>query len=296
MFIKIIFKLEDYFNENPFTFTYGLGRTFLALSTLSIFLFNDISILYSEEALNVISNSNLLINEFNFFGIFGFSNLKFAQLISIGVFLFVISGYFPQISGILHFWVSFSFNNSALLLDGGEQIASIFTLLLLPICLLDKRINHWYKPIDQSLIAKVIGHFFFGLISLQTSYIYLNTAIEKLYRISEWKEGTAIYYVFNNPMFGVPNFVQNSLKFITSTKYVLFFTWSVILSHLILSYVLLLKRESKKKAIFAGIFLHGGIAIFMGLYSFSLAMFGVLILYLLPFNSFKNFKIYGKFK
>jgi len=293
-FNEVVLRFENRFKENPYTITYGFGRTLLALSTLSVFLFNDISILYNEQALDVISNSDLFVNKINFFGIFGYSNLLIAQLISIFIFLLVISGYLPQITGILHFWVCFSFNNSAILLDGGEQVASIFTLLILPICILDNRLNHWEKSVNQNIISKVFGHFIFAVISIQASYLYLNTAIEKLYRLPEWKEGTALYYVFNNPMFGVPDFVQNSLSFLTHSKFVLILTWSVILSHLFLSYVLLLKRKNKKYAIYAGFFLHGGIALFMGLYSFSLAMFGVLVLYLLPFDYFKKCKFYEK--
>jgi antimicrobial peptide system SdpB family protein len=293
-YTNLILKIENRFYKNPFSITYGLGRTLIALSTLSVFLFNDISILYSEDALNVISRSDLLINKINFFGIFGYSNLIYAQLIGILIFVLVISGYMPQITGLLHFWVCFSFNNSAILLDGGEQIASIFTFLILPICLLDNRLNHWHKPKKRNIFFNVIGHLFFAIISLQTSFIYLNAAVEKLYRISEWKDGTALFYIFSNPMFGLPDFVQNALNFISQSKYILFLTWSVVLSHLLISYVLLLKRENKINIIFVGFFLHSGIAVLMGLYSFSLVMIGILVLYLVPFDYFEKIKKYGK--
>lgn len=285
---KYIVAFEKNFIEDPFTSTYGLGRSLIAFSTLLVFVFNDISILFNEEALNVISNSELFINKVNFFGLFGFSNLIYAQIITIIILLSVISGYLPQITGLLHFWVCVSLNNSAILLDGGEQIASIFTFLIIPICVFDNRINHWSSTKEQHIISKFIAHIFFKIIALQAAYIYLNTAIEKLYRIPEWKEGTALYYVFNNPMFGLPNSIQDLLSFITNSKLIFILTWSIVLSHLFLSYALFLPRKKKKYFIFAGIFLHGCIAIFMGLYSFSFAMFGVLVLYLLPFNYYKK--------
>lgn len=279
---------ENYLSENPFTSTYGLGRSLLALSTLSVFIFNDISILFDQDALNVISNSELFIHKINFFGLFGYSNLLSAQIISILIFISVISGYLPQITGLLHFWVCISLNNSAILLDGGEQITTIFTLLIIPICLLDNRLNHWFVVKKQHIISKFIAHLFFKIIALQTAFIYLNTAIEKLYRIPEWKEGTALFYIFNNPMFGVQDSVQQLFSFLTSSKFIFIITWGVVLSHLFLSYALFLSREKKVHFMIAGIFLHGGIAFFMGLYSFSFAMFGVLVLYLLPFNFLKK--------
>lgn len=287
-----VVTFENNFSKNPFSLTYGLGRSLIALSTLLVFIFNDISILYDEEALNVISNSELFINKINFFGLFGYSNLIYAQILTIIVLLSVISGYLPQLTGLLHFWVCFSFNNSAILLDGGEQVASIFTFLLIPICVFDNRINHWSVTKKANIISKFIAHLFFKIIALQAAYLYLNTAIEKLYRIPEWREGTALFYVFNNPMFGLQDTVQNLLSFITNSKFIFVLTWSIILSHLLLSYALFLSRKKKKYFIFAGLFLHGGIAIFMGLYSFSFAMFGVLVLYLLPFDYYKKAKSY----
>src|SRR5690554_6444821 len=90
-----VVTFEKNFSKNPFSLTYGLGRSLIALSTLLVFIFNDISILYDEEALNVISNSELFINKINFFGLFGYSNLIYAQILTIIVLLSVISGYLP---------------------------------------------------------------------------------------------------------------------------------------------------------------------------------------------------------
>lgn len=288
-----ISKFEDSCSNNPYTITYGVGRSLIALSTLSIFIFNDIKLLFNAKALEVTSNSNLIFNKCNFFGLIGYDNLFIAQLISILILLSVISGYIPQITSIFHCWITLSFYNSAILLDGGEQIASIFSLLLLPICILDKRLNHWYKPLEQSKISKVIGHLAFKIISFQTAFIYLNTAIEKIYLTPEWTSGTAMYYIINNQMFGFTDFMQNILRNITSSKLVFFITWFVLISHLALSYVLFLKRKDKKHFLIAGIFLHASIAIFMGLYSFSIVMLGILVLYLLPYD---NFKITKKWK
>ena len=169
--------------KNPFTTTYGLGRSFLALSLITVFLFNDIAYLFNEDALNVIANSNFFHNKINLFGIIGFDNLIYAKTLSIVILLLVISGYFPQLTGLLHFWVTYSFHNAAILLDGGEQIAVIYSCLILPLTLFDRRINHWHQAKNQNSTSRLVGHLTFFLIGLQTAYLYLNTAVEKLYKL-----------------------------------------------------------------------------------------------------------------
>lgn len=288
---KFTDKIDGAINENPYTKVYGLARSIIALSTLSIFLFNDLDYLYNEEALNVLSSSEFIFNKINLFGILTYENLLISKIISIIILLFVISGYFPRVSGILHFWIVYSFHNSCILLDGGDQIATILTFLIIPLSIFDNRKNHWYSEEIQNGYSKLIGHITFKIISIQVSFIYLNTAIEKLYKLSEWKDGTAIYYIFSNSYFGLNNFFLNLLSPIINSKFVFIITWWVVLSHLILSYILLLERKKKINYIVIGFIFHLGIAVFMGLYSFGFTMIGALILYILPFNYLNKWKI-----
>lgn len=190
----------------------------------------------------------------------------------------------------------YSFHNSAVLLDGGEQIATIFTFLFIPLTFFDNRKNHWHIACKQSNNSKLIGHLTFTCISIQTAFIYLNTAIEKIYRLDDWQNGTALYYVFKNSYFGLNSNINSLISPITDTKFIFFITWWVILSHLILSYILLLKRKDKLFYLKFGIIFHGSIAIFIGLYSFSIVMIGVLVLYIIPFEyNFQNTELWKKF-
>jgi antimicrobial peptide system SdpB family protein len=281
---NIIKFIENKTSENPFSRTYGIGRSLLALSTLSVFLFNDIEYLFDKKGLEVLSSSEIFISKINLFGIIGYENLLIGKILAIVILFSVISGYYPKITGILHFWLMYSFHNSCLILDGGDQIATIFSFMIIPITLLDKRKNHWHDIKLQSTYSKLLGHLFFKLIALQASFIYLNTAIEKLYNLNEWKNGTAMYYIVKSEFFGVNDFFSPIFDFIVNSRTVFFLTWWIIISHLLLSYLLFLSRTKKANYIILGLFFHGGIAVFMGLYSFSLSMFGILVLYLLPFN------------
>ena len=109
---KINLWIENKASNNPYTKVYGIGRTFIAFSTLTVFLFNDIDYLFNKKAIDVISNSEFFHNKINFFGILGADNLIISKIIAIIILLVVISGYIPQITGILHFWITYSFNNS----------------------------------------------------------------------------------------------------------------------------------------------------------------------------------------
>jgi len=48
-----------------------------------------------------------------------------------------------MITGALHWYVAYSFINSATVIDGGDHIASILAFLLLPVTLTDTRKWHW---------------------------------------------------------------------------------------------------------------------------------------------------------
>ena len=60
--------------------------------------------------------------------------------------LLVLSGYYPRFTGVLHWLISSSVFQAANLVEGGDQITAILTLLLVPVTLLDPRRNHWQQP------------------------------------------------------------------------------------------------------------------------------------------------------
>jgi len=99
--------------------------------------------------------------------------LVLMKWLAILVLLFVIIGYFQKIACLLHWWVSFSFLYSATIIDGGDQIASILTFLLIPICFLDNRKNHWNLKIPLLIVFyHGIFSFFFPIRAALLLYLY----------------------------------------------------------------------------------------------------------------------------
>ncbi|VAW11738.1 hypothetical protein MNBD_BACTEROID03-214 [hydrothermal vent metagenome] len=280
-------------NVNPFTWVYGLGRSLIAIALLSSFIFTDVYLMFESHILNSLDQSNLLYNRINLFVLIGYDNLIWSKVAVIAILSLVISGYFPRITGLLHFWVFHSFHNACLYLDGGDQIGTILTALLVPITLLDSRVNHWSAPIIKTKsFTMFLGRFFFTIIAVQMAFIYFHTAVEKIYKLEEWTNGTAMYYILQGKYFGLSDFFVNLIKPFIGSKAVFFLTWWVMLSHLALAFALFLKRENKLVFFYVGLSLHAGIAILMGLYSFSLVMIGGITLYFLPFNlNLKPWKI-----
>lgn len=134
-------------NYVPYTNVIGLARSILALGTMLTLLLNSTDHLFSRTEKGVFFNPLLNIdifsvNKFNFFLLIGNENIYIMKYIAISILLLVVSGYFIKITAILHWWICCSFMLSSSILDGGDQIASILSLLILPICLTDNRKNH----------------------------------------------------------------------------------------------------------------------------------------------------------
>ena len=265
------------------TNTYGLARTVLALGLLITLLFNSTDALFRPGLLDSLATAKASITRYS---IFNLISLEAARWISIGVLLLVISGFYPRITGVLHWWVSFSFNVTAMVVDGGDQITSILTLLLIPITLADKRRNHWQSDQDFSQnpflrMNAVLGYFF---IRLQMAVLYFHAGIGKL-EVTEWVDGTALYYWFTDPQIGMPEWLNSFMYYpLTNAYFITFLTWGIMIFEIALAAALVMPSKYWKNLLYFGIAFHFMIVIFHGLVSFFFAMLGGLILYLAPLH------------
>jgi antimicrobial peptide system SdpB family protein len=283
-------------NKVPFTNAYGLARSILALGTLLTLVLNPSAALFVSK--NFTINHNFILAEWNMFYLLGFENLIYAKALAIVLLLLVISGYVPQVSGVLHWWVSYSFFNAAVIVDGGDQITSVITLLLIPVTLCDPRMNHWHEPKPGNSIRNFTGMLFLFLIQIQVCILYFNAGIAK-FAVAEWADGTAMYYWISHNTFGSAGLLRRlMLPVIRNPLLVLLLTWSSILVELLLFAGIFLRQKQKMLLLRAGIIFHLLIFIFLGLGSFFFAMTGALILYLYPYYAtvaipFFHFKLSG---
>jgi antimicrobial peptide system SdpB family protein len=161
---------------------------------------------------------------------------------------------------------------------------------MLPLTLTDSRRWHWsaqavsLATTTQENVRRLVALASMVVIRVQVSGIYFHAAVGKL-KVAEWQDGTAMYYWFGHPVFGVnPHFRWLIDMAMSTPAVVTAVTWGSIVLELFLCMGLLAVRRARTVLLVGGIAFHAGILLFMGLFTFSITMFAALILYLRPWD------------
>lgn len=259
----------------------GFSRSLLAAGTLLTLLFNDLNLLIPGNYLQSLDMGSLKFR-YNFFLLFSTSHIAIMQVIGILLLLVIISGHFLQLSSLLHFWITASFYVLNPVKVGGDNINTILTLLLIPVCLFDSRKNHWHVPIESTKFNQSMQDIFLIIIKLQVAYIYFDSLYDKLH-VKEWLNGMMIYYWFNHHFFGLhPKLLSLVNPLLRTVPVLIFIAWSVILLEAILMAGFILPKRARFTALYVGIIFHLLIMLVHGFASFFFAMSSALLLYLYP--------------
>lgn len=280
-------RLGDWASEaarhEPWSNVYGLARTILALGTALSLAVNPWSNFFRPAAGVMdfpVCDGPRLISIFCVLR----SRLDLARLLAVAILLVVASGWRPRFTAIPHFWISYSFMSTAIGIDGGDQITSILTLLLLPIALTDRRRWHWSASRSASdatdIYRRLVALSAFVVIRVQVAVVYFHAAVGK-FAVAEWQDGTALYYWMTDPTVGVAPSILPLVRAITSRPVpVVVMTWGAILTELTIFMALVMPAFARKYVLLLGIAFHAAIGLAFGLISFSMAMIAALILYL----------------
>ncbi len=271
--------------STPFTDVYGLARTLLAVSTASTLLFSQSTSLFCP----VSGHAKVPICEkyarLGFFCFVSSDKLEAARWGCFALLLLVASGWRPRATGILHAWLAYSLQANAVLVEGGDQLASILSILLVPVTLSDSRKWHWSADCLASdfsaVMRRAVATSALWMVRIQVSVVYLEASVGKL-MVAEWVDGTAVYYWLNDPTFGAPGWLRPVLRPLLTSSGVAVVTWGVILIELFLAASLVMRKRFWPWMLCLGVTLHASIALLHGLVSFSIIMTGALILYLRP--------------
>lgn len=284
---------------SPFTNVYGLARSLLALGTLVTLLFNDINTLFKPVAgVTEYPYCSTGINSISVFCIASNTYLSEIKIVTIILLIIIMSGWRPRITGLIHWWIAFSVQNSMTTLDGGDQVTAVLTFLLIPMTLVDERKWHWEKDcsIEKNRdIAVALGWASIFVIQFQIAILYLHSSIAKL-TTSEWVNGTAVYYFLNDPLFGLSPIIKPLIQPITESWLVVIPTWGTIILQFLLFCGLFSNSKTKKILFVLAITMHEIFALMLGLVSFSIAMSAALILFLLPINAHFKYKFKFNFQ
>lgn len=269
---------------SPWSNVYGAARTFLALGTLGTLLFSSTSTLF-RPALGVppapyctgtgVVSPFCLVPE---------GQLELARWFSIAVLIVVASGWRPRWTAIPHWWVAFGFWTTTTIPDGGDQIAALLSLVLLPVALTDPRRWHWGRapgPRADELVPRIVALSALLMVRVQVAGIYLQAAMAKP-AVEEWADGTAVFYWMTDPAFGLPGWAEPLLSPIITSRAVVLITFGSMLLELVLFMALTMPRRWWPPLLAAGLAFHTGIGLLMGLPSFTFSMAAALVLYLRP--------------
>lgn len=265
--------------------SYGLARSLLAIGTAGTLVFTTPDVLFHP----VVATPRAP----HCFGAAGISvfcvvsepwSLQAARWVAVSLLILVATGWRPRLTAVPHWWISFSLQNSASIIDGGDQVTAVVTLLLLPLALSDPRRWHWSivreEPPSSGLkVCGVVGR---CMILLQVAGLYFHAAVAKM-GVSQWANGTAIYYWFTDPTYAPPPWLAGPMQTIVMSSIgVVLVTWAVLMLELALALALAFPVSVRKVLLVLGIGFHAAIAVAMGLLSFALAMIAALLIYLAP--------------
>jgi antimicrobial peptide system SdpB family protein len=291
--------------RRPHTNVYGLARTLLALGTLGTLLFTDTYDLF-RPAVGIPTYPNCPgIARGSLFCLAGREKLEAAHWIAVAALLVVASGWRPRLTGVLHWYVAGSLFASGLMVDGGDQVTAVLTLLLVPVTLTDGRRWHWEAPAGPArgadgllptaaAAAQLVALSSLLMIRVQMAGIYLQAAVSKT-KVAEWRDGTAIYYWFTDPWFGLADPVKGwAMPLLATGVVVAAATWGAIMLEIFLFAGLIAERPYRRVLLRLGIAFHAAIALVHGLLSFVLGMWAGLVLYLRPVDEeFAGLRAWG---
>lgn len=256
----------------------GVGRSLLAASTFFSLALNDPRELFQPFGEQVPYWSA----QFSLFRVL--PDLQLARALACAALILVVIGYRPRITAVVHWYVTFSYAQSSFIAEGGDSLASILCLMLIPVLMFDGRKFHWTDEttdaISPSGWAEAITSVTYQVIRVQMCIVYLQASVGKMVK-PEWASGTAIYYWLQHPVFGPPApFSETILWFLDRPLLSFLITWGVMLLELALASGLVIERRYRTGLFWLGIGFHFAIFLVHGLGTFGLAMGGALVLYL----------------
>ncbi len=255
------------------TFWFASGRSLLAFAQLTFLLTTPFISFIVPVGANTSAKCDG-VRSVSLLCIYGGDNyLDQKRWILIFILTIVLVGIYPRYTGIFHVWATFSMSTSFTLPDGGDAIAFIVSVFILPLCLIDSRVNHWSRPKDKysiSFSAVCAGTSI--ATRFQIAFIYLHSAIAKM-GVEEWANGAAEYYIVRDLGFGISApFKKFVLSFTDNPWGTLTLSWSAIIFGIVIAVCILLGKKARIFGFYLDLVFHFAIIVMIGLWSFALTM------------------------
>lgn len=266
---------------DPRTRWFGIGRTTIALAQLSILVLTPPAALLQPVAGQGPGPLCDSVRSMTLYCVGGdVLSQDWRRWIMVALLCVVASGWRPRWTAIPHAWICLSIGMSISLPDGGDQVARIVGLLLIPLAVIDNRRWHWSSSPHSPLspFAGGVAAAFVIALRVQVAAIYLNSAIAK-FTSDSWVEGSAEYYYVRSLMFGASGWIGDLLLEVTKVPVlVASLTWGAILIEIAIAVLVLGPRRTRRWAVALDLTLHGFIVLTIGLWSFAAIMVGSVLI------------------
>lgn len=204
------------------------------------------------------------------------------RLLAALILVVVASGWRPRWTCLPHWYVSWSVYATSTITDGGDQVTAVLALMLVPVCLADGRRWHWRSPagpLDPPAWQVAVPVVTRLAVRVQLAVLYFQAAVSK-FGIAQWADGTATYYWIDHPTFGAWEPLRGLLDAMATVPLLQAgLTWGPLVIELGIALAVFFgSRRVRIVALAGGFALHAGIALVMGIVSFSVAMLGALLL------------------
>jgi len=263
---------------------YALARTLLATCSAITLALNPPGVLFRLRGGPEIAAACDRVSRFGLFC--QVENLQWARWLAVAALLLVATGWRPRVTGVLHWWVTVSLQVNATLVDGGESVASVLTLFLIPLTLTDPRRSHWAPMPNEDahpmFRARVVAATASLLLGLQVAVIYAHASIGK-FEVSQWADGTALYYWLEYGAFRAPDWLVPLVRpLVRWAPSVTVLTWSVLVLEFLLGASLLMPPRTRRALFALAASMHLGILFVQGIASFAVTMLAALLLSVWP--------------
>lgn len=271
----------------------SLIRIAFALIILYNYTINYFQRYFLWGADGVIGFSKMSINDnlvagFSLYN-FGTSNLYFDVIYHLGIIITLafLFGYKAKVTSILNFifvWSLMARNH--LILDGGDNISRILLVYLIFVNTtayfsIDAYLKDKYGKIETEVastnfsLRNLVHNLAVLACLVQVSIVYITSGLHKI--MGElWQSGTALYYILQVEEFSHPFFRDLILS---SDVAIVFGSYMAVFVQLTFPF-LLFNRYTKYIGMAGIISMHLGIAVVMGLFSFSFIMIANQLLFL----------------
>lgn len=271
--------------QEPWTGSIAIARGFLALAAGLTYLLTPASVLFSPVPGALASRCGASAGWMAWPCWIPDSAVGGAQLAAGALCLVVASGWFPAATAIPLALLLIALPLASAAPDGGDQLAGILGLLLVPVSLSDWRLHSWRAPHPGRLwrTRTFVAAWMLTLAKAQIAVVYLVACLGKL-GSAEWADGTSLFYWVRNSVFGAPALLRPLAEWVTVQPPLLSaLTWGTLVLEFTLAICVFLPTAFRLRALLPlALLFHLGIWLVLGVSSFAFVMAAALFILVVP--------------